>query len=183
MIKSGYLFKTSLKEDKEGNMRVILPKNLSDDGVLDLSELIKIRLEEKETIMGLEENQIVFKAKSTKPAASLIKMRIENTLASHHFFIISLTSEEVIPEYVCWYLNQQPAQSYFRKNAMGSRVPIINKRTLSEIDIPIIDMNSQAKIVKIYNNFMKEKGLTKNLLQLKEKTMSQMLLNFLQGVK
>lgn len=181
LIKTGQLFKTALRNQEDGNIGVILPKNLTENGVLDTDNITKIQLGEAQQKQFLENNQIIFKAKSAKPLAAIIKDSRINMIVSHHFLVITIETEIVLPEFVCWYINQPPAQEHFSRNATGSTVSMINKRVLGELEIPSIDIKSQERIINMHNTFLKEKGLTENMLKLKEQTISQLLLTYLEG--
>jgi len=147
-IRSGNLFRFRLKNESEGNLSVIQLRDLNEDGQIVYDSLLKI-VDTSERYAFLKKGDIIFKAKSNKRVAVVIDKDVENLTVTMHYFIISVKTQEVIPEYVAWYLNQRLAQEYFKANALGTRIPIINKKVLEDISINFLDKRKQEKIIKI----------------------------------
>lgn len=149
-IKSGYLFKESIRTDKGGNVAVVQLKDVDDRGIIDLKNLNKIKLENIEMSNCIREGEILFKAKTNKPIAAVVGNIPHNTIVTAHYFVITIKNLIVRPGYLAWYLNQRPAQIYFDKHAGGTRIQIINKQVLGNLEIEVPDLNIQAKIEKLY---------------------------------
>jgi restriction endonuclease S subunit len=158
-IKSGYLFKEGLKSDKEGNVSVVQLKDVNDRGVLNSNEFQRITLNKIDTGNFLTVGDVLLKAKTNHPVSVVIKEQLSNTIATAHYFIISVKKADVLPGYLAWYLNQRPAQIYFDKNAGGTRIQVINKQTLSDLEVVIPDLKTQEKIEKIYELHQREQNL------------------------
>lgn len=158
-IKSGYLFKESLKSDKEGNVGVIQLKDVNDRGVLNSRELQRINSDKISSENFLVLGDVLFKAKTNHPVAAVVKEQLPSTIATAHYFIISVKKADVLPGYLAWYLNQRPAQIYFDRNAGGTRIQVINKQLLGELEIVVPDLRTQAKIAKIYELHQREQNL------------------------
>lgn len=104
-------------------------------------------------------NDILFSAKGNRNFAFLYKNVYGESTASSTFFIIRITDNSVIPEYLSWYLNQKPAQDYFKSQSTGTFIPSINKMQLGELAISIPTLEIQSKIMKIDSLREKEKEL------------------------
>lgn len=107
----------------------------------------------------LVDNDILFSAKGSRNFAFLYKSTYGESTASSTFFIVRITSNSILPEYLSWYLNQKPAQDYFKSQSTGTFIPSINKMQLSELEIPIPSFEVQSKIIKIDTLRSKEKEL------------------------
>lgn len=158
-IKSGYLFKEGLKPDKEGNVSVVQLKDINDRGVLNSHELQRISLDKIGSDSFLAVGDVLLKAKTNHPVSVVIKEHVSNTIATAHYFIISVKKADVLPGYLAWYLNQRPAQIYFDRNAGGTRIQVINKQLLGELEVVIPDLNIQEKIAKIYELYQQEQDI------------------------
>jgi len=158
-IKSGYLFKEGLKSDREGNVSVIQFKDVNDRGVLNSHELQRISLEKIDSDNFVAVGDILLKAKTNHPVSALVKEQLLNTIATAHYFIISVKKADVFPGYLAWYLNQRPAQIYFDRNAGGTRIQVINKQLLGDLEVVVPDLKTQEKIVKIYELHKREQDL------------------------
>jgi len=107
----------------------------------------------------LIDNDILFSAKGNRNFAFLYKNAYGESTASSTFFIIRITNNSVLPEYLSWYLNQKSAQDYFKSQSTGTFIPSINKMQLGELTIPIPAIEIQSKIIKVDTLRKKEKEL------------------------
>ena len=178
-IKSGYLFKEGVKPDKEGNVSVVQLKDVNDQGILNLHELQRISLDKVGSENFLTVGDVLLKAKTNRPVSTIIKEQLSNTIATAHYFIISMKKSEVLPGYLAWYLNQRPSQIYFNRNAGGTRIQVINKQLLGELEVVIPDLEIQDKIAKIYELHQREQDL---LDTLKEKKHGLILAQLLSAI-
>lgn len=176
-IKSGYLFKEGIKPDREGNVYVIQLKDVSDRGILNLSDLQCISLDKAGPENFLSVGDVLLKAKTNRPVSAVIKEPLPNAIATAHYFIISMKKSEVLPGYLAWYLNQRPAQIYFNRNAGGTRIQVINKQLLSELEVVVPDLNTQEKITKIYELHQREQDLVEAIKEKKHTLILDQLLS------
>ncbi|MBU4590788.1 MAG: restriction endonuclease subunit S [Candidatus Omnitrophica bacterium] len=176
-IKSGYLFKEGIKSDKEGNVRVIQLKDVNNRGVINSRELQRISLDKIDSENFLAVGDVLLKAKTNKPVSAVVKEQLLNTIATAHYFIISINKADVLPGYLAWYLNQRPAQIYFDRNAGGTRIQVINKQLLSELEVVIPDLKTQEKIAKIYELHQREQDLVEAIKERKHALILAQLLS------
>lgn len=179
-IKSGYLFKKGIKPDKDGNVRVIQLKDVNEQGVLNLNELQLISLDNIDEENFLSVGDVLLKAKTNHPISAVIKEKMPNTIATAHYFIVSIKQPEILSGYLAWYLNQRPAQIYFNRNAGGTRIQVINKKLLEDLEVVIPVLETQTVIEKIYSLHQKEQELTDRL---KEKKHTLVVAQLLEAIK
>ncbi|MBC8389831.1 MAG: restriction endonuclease subunit S [Actinobacteria bacterium] len=178
-IRSGYLFKESIRADKGGNVAVVQLKDVDDRGIIDLKSLYKIKLENIEMSNFISEGEILFKAKTNKPIAAVVINIPPNTIVTAHYFVITIKNLIVRSGYLAWYLNQQPAKIYFDKHAGGTRIQIINKQVLGNLEIEVPDLSIQAKIEKLYLLNNKEQDLMDLLKEKKRILIEAQLLSLI----
>ena len=176
-IKSGYLFKEGIKSDKEGNVSVVQLKDVNDRGVLKPHDLQRISLDKIDSGNFLAVGDILLKAKTNKPVSAVVKEQLPSTIATAHYFVISIKKSDVLPGYLAWYLNQRPAQIYFDRNAGGTRIQVINKQLLSELEVVVPDLKTQEKIEKIYELHQKEQDLVEAIKERKHALILSQLLS------
>ena len=51
---------------------------------------------------------------------------------------------QLLPEYLAWWLNQEPSQRYFEQNAEGSQVKSIRRSVLAETPLALPALRQQA---------------------------------------
>ena len=95
--------------------------------------------------------------------ATPILAPLENTIATSYFYILKLETDKVLPEYISWYLNQPPSQSYIQSHARGTGMLLIPKKDFIELAIDIPPMETQKIIVKLNQLQQKESCLLKEL--------------------
>ena len=178
-IKSGHLFKEGIKPDKEGNVNVVQLKDVNDRGVLNLNELQRISLDKIDSENFLSVGDVLLKAKTNNPVSAVVKEKLSNTIATAHYFIISIKKADVLPEYLAWYLNQRPAQIYFDRNAGGTRIQVINKQLLSELEVVVPDLKIQERIEKIYELHQREQDLVDAIKDKKHRFILTQLLSMI----
>ncbi len=162
-IKSGYLFKKGIKPDKEGDVSVIQLKDVSEQGILNLNRLQLISLDNMGTENFLSVGDVLLKAKTNHPISTVIKEKMRNTIVTAHYFIVSVKQSEILPGYLAWYLNQRPAQIYFDRNSGGTRIQVINKKLLGDLEVVIPALETQARIEQLYGLHQKEQELADRL--------------------
>jgi len=98
-------------------------------------------------------------------------------VASTQFLVIDLNTQNLIPEFLVWYLNTDELQLYLQRNARGSSMLSLNKSVLEELEIPIPTIQIQESIVNYYMLSMKENELQQKLAALKQNFTEKQLLN------
>lgn len=175
-VKSGCLFRSRLAYDRNGNVKVVQLKDVDRNGNLNLDDLITIESIQKGRFHFLQDGDVIFKAKSNKHVAAAFRSSMKNVITTLHYFVLSLKDSNVLPEYLAWYLNQKPAQKYFNSNAAGTRIPIINKQILSELNIPVISLEKQQRVVDIHKLMCKENDLIEKIAEKRKKLYDYLLL-------
>lgn len=176
-IKSGYLFRFRLRSDKGGDIKVIQLKDVNGEGALNIEGIYSVNFAPSKRTEFLQKGDILFKAKSNKHVAAVFDSDMENVIATVHYFILRIKSIAMLPEFLAWYLNEKPAQKYFDFNAAGTRIPIINKRALEELEVPSTSLEKQRKVVAVYKLMTREKILMDNIKNKREKLTSSVLLD------
>lgn len=176
-IKAGYLFKAGLCPEKDGNVGVVQLKDVDGRGVLKIQDIQTINLEKLNNDDLLSAGDVLLKAKTNHPVATVVESVSGNMIATAHYFIIRLKTSEATSGFLAWYLNQKPAQNYFDRNAGGTRIKVINKQTLGALEIALPDIETQRRIEKVHALHQREQDLLDALKEKKEKLISAQLLS------
>ena len=174
-IKSGYLFRSRISNVPDGNVRVVQLKDVNDKGSLKTDFLSREDLGNNRKINFLEKGDVLFKSKSARHVAAVINEDLHDAVATLHYFILRVKTNQVLPAYLAWFLNQSPAQKYFESVAAGTRVPIVNKRMLEDLEVTVPSMEIQNKIVDINKLALREEELLGDL-RIKRRILTQALL-------
>jgi len=151
-----------LKPSDNGNCIYVQPKYFDNSGELVTELEPDVNTYSFSGKHLLEEGDILFAAKGTRNFTTSIKLNGERAAASTSFFVIK-TNHEIIPGYIKWYLNQPSCLNLLKRQAKGSAMASISKKTLANIEIPIPEIDKQNTIIKISELRKTEKKLTERL--------------------
>jgi len=127
----------------------------------------------------LSNKDLLFSAKGTSNFCAIYYETMGKAIASSSFFIIHITKNIVIPEFLNWYINLPRTIKKLQANAVGSYTPSITKEVLSNVDIDIPSINIQQKIITLKKLQIEELKLQTQLLEKKKKLYNQILMNII----
>ena len=120
----------------------------------------------------LIDGDVLFAAKGSKNFATQYQNKNGMCVASSTFLVIRLKDDfkntQIMPEYLCWYINQPKTQEQLKAKARGSSIQSISKMDLLELDISIPSVEKQRIIAKVDTLQKTEHSIIKKLQQLKE---------------
>ncbi len=125
----------------------------------------------------LKKGDVLFAAKGSKNFAALYDNEKVPAVASTSFFVIRINDNNVLPGYLTWFLNHQRIRNLLKGQARGSSIASISKSVLSELEIPVPNIQKQELILKIFNIRNKEKNLKQQIENLREKEIQNLLIN------
>jgi restriction endonuclease S subunit len=98
-------------------------------------------------------------------------------LAAACFFIVRTATSEILPEYLCWYLNQSPVKEYLKRfSGRGVHMPVVRRAVLESIDIPLPPIEVQKQVSALNRLLVKEQDLYKELADKRKTLMTEICL-------
>ena len=88
-------------------------------------------------------------------------------VASSIFLVLKNVEPIVLPAYLAWYINLEATQKELINKSRGTALPAITRSMLADIEIPVVSISEQQKIVKIDQLKKRESNLVKRLDELK----------------
>jgi len=177
-IEIGRTFRQKIEGEPNGDCMVIQVKDISVEDLSIQNSGIFIASQSIAPHHLLQTNDILFIAKGNHNNAVQYQFKQKATAVSL-FFIIRITSPNVLASYITWYINSTQAQAYFREYRAGASVGNIKKADLENLPIPIPSIAIQQKITDINQLFQEEQQLTKNYLTQKEKYLNVIFNNLI----
>lgn len=169
-----------LKPSDNGDTFYIQPKYYNREGELITSldkDVSSIHISDKHL---LKKGDLLFAAKGIKNFATVIDLESQSAVASTSFFVIR-SNGDVTPEYIQWFLNQSYTMKKLKRQARGSAIASISKRTLEEIEIPVPTIEKQNLIVNLSKLRTEEKKLLKQLKLKKDQMINANIFNSLKS--
>jgi restriction endonuclease S subunit len=164
-IQVGYQAKARIKERVRGTHRLIQSKDFDPLHRLQIEGLTTFLPERNPEIYSVGKEDILFQARGVEHFAHCIEDDLQNTLAAGSFYILRMQSEDLLPQYLAWWLNQSKAQAWLRAQARGTGISFISKHTLSRLQVRIPPLSVQNKVVKIVTLANREQFLLERLAQ------------------
>jgi restriction endonuclease S subunit len=97
--------------------------------------------------------------------AILITSEHENGIIPSSFYLIRISSEKIIAEYLYWYLNSEGARKQILRQKITSTMNVIKSSFVKNMLIPVPDIKTQHTISNLCNFQKKELRLLDNLKQ------------------
>lgn len=111
----------------------------------------------------LKPGDIIFAAKGSKNFAAVYEKHNPTAVASTSFFVICPKENQILPEYLVWFLNQPDTQKFLKNNSRGSDIASISKVVLENLEIPVPDLKKQQLILKISHLLQEEKSILQKI--------------------
>jgi len=130
----------------------------------------------------LEEGDILFAAKGTNSFGVVYQEAYGKAVASSSFIVVRIRQEingEILPAYLAWFLSNTPAIRNFHRKQLGTTIPSISIKKLSEIEVQVPPIEKQHLITSIQQLRNKQKDLNMQLETAREIQIQQFLINAL----
>lgn len=145
----GYQARSRILESMHGTHCLIQSKDFDSHHNLQSDHLAVFIPERKPEIYAVRKGDILFQARGVTHFACFVENDLKDTLAAGSFYILRMQSEDLLPQYLAWWLNQSKAQAWFQSQAGGTGISFISKSTLSRLQVRIPPLSIQKKVLKI----------------------------------
>jgi restriction endonuclease S subunit len=126
----------------------------------------------------LKSGDILFMARGARNFSVLIDRLPGNVVAAACFFIVRISDFEILPKYLCWYLNQSPVERYLKRfSGRAVHMPVVRRAVLENIDIPLPPIKTQKQVADITALMTQEQDLYKKLAEKRKYLTTEICLN------
>lgn len=136
----------------------------------------KVALSPKNERYLLAKGDLLFAGKGTTYLCKVFDLDIP-AIASTTLYIIRLTSKDILPDYLCWYLNQPSVMAMIKTQQVGTGTPLIHKQVIEDFEIPIPDLETQQRIVELAKLQVREKELYLAIAEKRQLITNQLIMN------
>jgi type I restriction modification DNA specificity protein len=166
-IQSGYISRGKIERREDGTHFLLQARDVNAERLTYKADnLVRFSPDLSRKDWVLKPDDVLFMARGTRNYSVLIKEIPEPALAAACFFIVRVSSDQVLPHYLCWYLNQAPVDHYLgRHSGRGVHMPVVRRSVIEGIEIPIPPLEVQSKISKMDVLLKKELELIDKLAE------------------
>ena len=167
----GLSFRSRIEPEADGTVAVIQMRDLTEDNKLSQRNLIAVNVK----MNGLngrhlvKRNDLIFRSRGQTTTAAIVDTEVGSAIVAAPLLRIRVTSRRVLPEYLCWFVNQASAQAFLHSRATGTAMTVIGKSALDALQVPLPCLETQERIVALADLSNKEQKLMRELAAKKEK--------------
>lgn len=172
-ILSGYPFRSRIEYTPDGDVSVI---QIGDLDRLVHEKLMRVRGIVPKHHYFVRQGDVLLAARGNQHRVVWISSHLPQTVAVSNFFFIRIKKEEVLPVYLAWYLNSQPARYFFHRHKMGSNILSLQKRDLERLEVPVPRVGIQERIGHVYSLMLREKVLVATIQEQHERLFEAQML-------
>lgn len=181
-VKTGFPLRKAAEEDKHGDALLVQMKDVDPLNGVNWDRTLRINTAGSRHPDWLRENDVLFVGRGSRFFAVHVKKTKEHSVASPHFYVLrNKKAENLLPEFLVWYLNSQTAQKFYAANQEGSALPYISRKTLDNLPMQLPEIETQKKIVSTYECWRKQRQLLEELIENKDAYINTILERALQG--
>jgi hypothetical protein len=178
-IRSGYISRIKIDPRDDGACLLFQAKDVDGEQLSYRTDaLIRFDPGRSGKDWYLAPGDILFMARGARNYSILIDKMPDNVLAAACFFVVRISSSEILPEYLSWYLNQSPVERYLKRfSARGVHMPVVRRKVLENIDIPLPSMEVQRQVAAINRLLAKEQDQYQKLAEKRKTLMTEICLS------
>ena len=179
-ISAGYSFRVKIQPTTLGGIQVVQMKDLDHSYQTITANLTQINGAGIKEKYRLKTGDVLFLSKGPHNYAAVFIDTKMPTVATSAFFVLRPDQNKIMPEYLAWYINQEPVQHYLAEHRSGTYTLNVNRAVVENIPMQIPHLSRQNAIVKIARLQKKEANLQNELNAKRKRLISFQLLNYSQ---
>lgn len=167
-ITQGYPFRGSIPEIASSSICAVQMRDLSErDGVVNWNSCVWTEITENVKNSFVQPGDILFAARGNRNYSVMVDDVASEirAVASPHLFILRLKGSNVLPEYLVWFLNQEPCLKYFQKESTGSTTKSLRRSALENTSVAVPALEKQEVIIRMQRSLRKEQALAESLIE------------------
>ncbi|CAH2029875.1 hypothetical protein [Trichlorobacter ammonificans] len=180
-IQAGYSFRSRLESTENGSLAVIQMKDLTSANLVCCDELARVNIETPKAHHLVRPGDLIFRSRGLTSNSALLTTDPGDAVLAAPLLRIRITSKQVLPEYLNWYISQPPAQSYLASCAEGTALKMISKQSLQNLEVFVPSIARQRLVVEMALLAVEEQRILKTLAEKRNHYISSTLLQLAQG--
>lgn len=163
-VRAGHTFRGKAEDgSRSDGYKVVQIKDVREGGI-DFSILPFAAVESGKAKNILRSDDILIPLRGNRIEAALLELPSDlSVITTNQIAILSAPKFGVNPAYICWYLNSTEGHSQISRLKVGSVISNVGLKDLSDLPVPLPNVNAQEKIAKAYKNWMCQKQILESL--------------------
>ncbi|HNX52694.1 MAG TPA: restriction endonuclease subunit S [Pontiellaceae bacterium] len=175
-IRMGYAFRSGIKHSPAGNIPVIQPKDIDNNGILQVEDVYRVEMSEVNPEHILKSGDVLLSNRG-RFAATTYTGQIETCVASGALLVLTVKKDApVLPEYLTLYFNSQEGKRQLGRLDQTTTIPHISRKNLEQIDMPVPPIERQETLVALERAKLLYTTLTNRKIELTNNIINQQLI-------
>lgn len=147
-VRQGYHFRSKIEHVPHGDISVVQSPDIGKIANVIGDSLSKVKGGSIKSEHHLVTKSILVKSRGTDYSAALFDLPGITAVAAYHFIVVTVTSADLLPEFLLWFINRRDSQDWLSARSRGSYVKAVSAKALAELPIIVPPMQHQHLIVK-----------------------------------
>lgn len=166
-IRAGYAFRSKIAHVPGGNVCVIQPRDLTDDGRIETSDVTSVDLPALKKDHLLKDGDVLVSTRSRFASAVYAGQCDMDCVASGALLVLRVKrGKAVLPAYLSLYFNSAQGKLGFSRLIEQSTIPYVSRNTMEHYQIPVPDLGMQQELVDLEQSRRDYARLTARKLEL-----------------
>ncbi|PHJ37609.1 restriction endonuclease subunit S [Desulforamulus profundi] len=126
-------------------------------------------------------SDLIFRSRGQVTSSAILTDDPGKAVVAAPLLRIRVKSNFVIPEYLNWFINQEPAQALLASCAEGTALKMINKQALENLDVFIPPIARQRTIITVATYEEEEQFLIKKIASKRRQYIASTLMKLAKG--
>lgn len=181
-VQMGYSFRSRIEASAGGRIAVIQMKDLLSDNTVSCNDLVRVDMEAVKEHHLVRKGDLVFRSRGTVTTAAIIIEDPGEALVAAPLLRIRVTkTEQILPEYLNWYISQRDAQIFLTSRSKSSVQKMISKQSVGDLEIVFPNLEKQRRIVELANLSAREQSLFHTLADKRGQYVDAVLMRIAKG--
>jgi hypothetical protein len=181
LIQMGYSFRARLESMDTGTVFVIQMKDLTDQNRVDSHALALVDMEKPKEHHLVKPGDLIFRSRGLTTTSAILLDDPGSAVVAAPLLRIRVTNRKIMPEYLNWFINQRPAQTFFTSQAKGTAQKMISKEALEGLEVFVPSRDRQRTIVALASLAEEEQHIMEKLAKKRRQYVSTSLILLAQG--
>ena len=168
-IQTGYTARTRLEPVAHGGIPAVQLRDLGGVDAFDAAGLQHYALDLTSDRYLVREGDILFRSRGEQNTAIVVSTAPDDApVALLPLLVLRAHPDLIDTRYLAWFINQPSTQRYFDSCARGTRLRMIPKSCLDNLEVTVPDLETQRLIVEIDLLARRERELMNQLAEKKK---------------
>ena len=176
-VSAGHPVRGAVDDLNGGDILMLQMRDVDAERGIDWNTAVTIDPPGKRSPDFLAAGDVIFTSRGVRNQAVAVAYLPGPAICAPNLFVIRLRApNKCLPEYMAWFMNQRPAQSYFQRSATGTNILNIRREVVEQLLIPVPSLARQQAIIELDGATRFERELLRRLIRNRDQQMEVLAL-------